>query len=141
MIYKFPESRVWNFDGFCSVYPGKYYDPTWIKTSKADPYIYNVDPDQVPGKPITKFLYQCQCAAPPPVVGFFSKANPSFYHNWLGKPQKKVQKSSFLSGPATKAFSPPPPRLSGHRNFFLTFKKNYFFSLVAQQENFFCDFP
>ena len=40
------------------------------------------------------------------------------------------QKSSFLSGPATKAFIPPPPRLSDHRNFFLYIKKSSF-SLVV----------
>ena len=40
------------------------------------------------------------------------------------------KKSSFLSGPATKAFSPPPSRLGGHRNF-LPYIKKVFFSLVA----------
>ena len=35
------------------------------------------------------------------------------YKSILGKPQKQVP---FLSGPATKAFTPPPPRLSDHRN-------------------------
>ena len=40
------------------------------------------------------------------------------------------KKSSLLSGPATKAFSPPPPpRLSGHRDFFpwIKCKKRTFF--------------
>ena len=41
----------------------------------------------------------------------------------LGKPQKKY----YLSGPATMAFSPPPPRLGGHRNFFPYIKKSSFF--------------
>ena len=33
---------------------------------------------------------------------------------YLGKPQKKF----FFSGPATKALTPPPLELGGHRNFF-----------------------
>ena len=41
-------------------------------------------------------------------------------------PLGKAQKCSCLSGLATKAFSPPPPRLSGHRNFFPFIKKSYF---------------
>ena len=35
------------------------------------------------------------------------------------KTQGSRKKSYFLSGLATKAFSSPPPRISGHRNFFL----------------------
>ena len=35
------------------------------------------------------------------------------------------KKSSFLNGPATKAFS-PPPLLSGHRDFFPYIKKKKF---------------
>ena len=44
-------------------------------------------------------------------------------------PQVSRKKSSFLilSGPPTKAFSPPPPRLSGHRNFFFLHYKKIFF--------------
>ena len=42
---------------------------------------------------------------------------PCRYQNDLYKGSR--QKSSFISDPATKASSPPPPtRLSGHRNFF-----------------------
>ena len=43
--------------------------------------------------------------------------------------REAAKKSSFLSGPATKTFSPPPPRLSSNRNFF-SYIKNYLFSLV-----------
>ena len=44
-----------------------------------------------------------------------------YYMDSLGKPQK----NSFLSGPATKAFR-PPPRLNGHRNLFPYIKKVIF---------------
>ena len=43
---------------------------------------------------------------------------------------KSEKKSSFLSGPASKAFSPPPLGLVAIGTFFLTIKKNLF-SLVA----------
>ena len=41
-----------------------------------------------------------------------------------------AKKGSFLSGPATGAFNPPSPRLSGRRNFFPYIKK-VLFSLVS----------
>ena len=43
---------------------------------------------------------------------------------WLSKLREATKKVLFFSGPATKAFNPPPhsPRLSGHRNFFFRLK-------------------
>ena len=45
---------------------------------------------------------------------------------YLHKGSRK--KSSFLSGPATKAYKPPPSAYSGHMNFSPYFRKKTFFA-------------
>ena len=61
------------------------------------------------------------------ILGGFISKKRDFWNFFLGKPKKSV----FFCGRTTKAFT-PPPRLSGHRNFFVMLKKKVVFPLVVR---------